>query len=82
MHKCISGSARPPSCLAILIRNMSILQQNTKKAAYLYARPKPALTRYRQIPHMSSPPILGRRNGAVQLHFSLMCRCCPARLPS
>ena len=34
MHKDVYQAVRPPSCLAILIRNMSILQQNRRKLRY------------------------------------------------
>jgi len=34
MHRDAYQAVRPPSCLAILIKNMSILQQNTRKLRY------------------------------------------------
>jgi len=34
MHRDAYQVVRPPSCLAILIRNMSILQQNLPKLRY------------------------------------------------
>ena len=34
MHKYAYQAVRLPGCLAILIRNMSILQQNTRKLRY------------------------------------------------
>jgi len=34
MHRDEYRVVRPPSCLAILIKNMSILQQNTRKLHY------------------------------------------------
>ena len=34
MHRDAYQAVRPPSYLAILIRNMSILQQNTRKLRY------------------------------------------------
>ena len=40
MHRDAYRVVRPPSCLAILIRNMSILRQNLPKLRYFAARPK------------------------------------------
>jgi len=34
MHRDTYQVVQPPSCLAILIRNMSILQQNIRKLRY------------------------------------------------
>ena len=34
MHKDVYQAVRPPSCLAILIKNMSILRQNLPKLRY------------------------------------------------
>ena len=34
MHRDAYQAVRPPSCLAILIRNMSILRQNLPKLRY------------------------------------------------
>ena len=48
MHKDAYQEVRPPSCLAILIRNMSILRQNTRKLRYFVRQAsKPTLTRCR-----------------------------------
>ena len=50
MHRDAYQVVRPPSCLAILIRNMSILKQNLPKLRYFVRRAsKPPLTRYRII---------------------------------
>ena len=50
MHKDAYRVVRPPSCLAILIRNMSILQQNIRKLRYFVGQAsKPTLTRCRII---------------------------------
>jgi len=34
MHRNVYQAVQPPSCLAILIRNISILQQNIRKLRY------------------------------------------------
>ena len=34
MHRDAYQAVRPPSCLAILMKNMSILQQNIRKLRY------------------------------------------------
>ena len=50
MHRDAYQVVRPPSCLAILIKNMSILQQNLPKLRYFVRQAsKPTLTRYRII---------------------------------
>ncbi len=47
MHRNVYQAAQPPSFLAILIRNMSILQQNLPKLRYFVRRAsKPPLIRY------------------------------------
>ena len=49
MHRNVYQAVQPPSFLAILIRNMSILQQNLPKLRYYVRRAsKPPLTRYRK----------------------------------
>ena len=48
MHKDAYQAVRPPSCLAILMKNMSILQQNLPKLHYFVRQAsKPTLTRCR-----------------------------------
>ena len=50
MHKDEYRVVRSPSFLAILIKNMSILQQNPPKLRYFVRQAsKPTLTRYRII---------------------------------
>ena len=45
MHRDAYQVVRPPSCLAILIRNMSILKQNLPKLHYFVRQAsKPTLT--------------------------------------
>ena len=47
MHRNVYQAVQPPSFLAILIRNMSILQQNLPKLRYFVRRAsKPPLIRY------------------------------------
>ena len=49
MHRNVYQALQPPSCLAILIRNMSILQQNILKQRYFMRQAsKPTLTRCRK----------------------------------
>ena len=50
MHRDVYQAVRPPSCLAILIKSMPILQQNLPKLRYFVRRAsKPPLTRCRII---------------------------------
>ena len=50
MHRDAYQVVRPPSCLAILIKNMSILRQKLPKLRYFVRRAsKPPLTRCRII---------------------------------
>ena len=50
MHRDAYQVVRPPSCLTILIRNMSILQQNLPKLRnFARQTSKPTLTRCRII---------------------------------
>ena len=49
MHKDVYQAVRPPSCLVILIKNMSILQQGLPKLRYFVGQAsKPTLTRCRK----------------------------------
>ena len=61
MHKDAYRIVRPPSCLAILIRNMSILQQNTRKLRYFVPQAsKPTLTRYKKAGNPKGLPAQGQ----------------------
>ncbi len=63
MHRDAYQVVRPPSCLAILIRNMSILRQNTKAALFCAPGLKAdANTLQNQNPpHMNCLPFLGHK---------------------
>ena len=66
MHRDAYQVVRPPSCLAILIKNMSILRQNLPKAALFCAPGLKADANTLQNhnhPHMNCLPFLCLRNG-------------------
>ena len=87
MHRDAYQVVRPPSCLAILIRNMSILQQNLPKLRYFVRQAlKPTLTCCKKAGNPQGLPAQGQcvsrhmRDPRVSSTFALGARSRPLDL--